>query len=399
MVSMILGMALGAIVVVMVAWLSSRKGHLEWFGPHLRGLPVRRLKYLLAGRYFRMASVGFMFDAAFGRGGIPRTLVVALSLAFGAIGPLVLLLRRLPPGKRLLVVLPMVWALAVVILFLPGADVPSPNAVAAAYRFDALAIFVTMLVSALLHTKYINSEGARQLRAETELELAHRLQKVLVPGISFRNPRLEVYGRSIPSDQVGGDLIDLITSESSTLVYLLDVSGHGIPAGALMGSLKAAIRMTFPQPMPAMLDQLNRMLPSVKEPHMYATFGALAFEVSGESVEYTLAGHMPILHCRTSGAIERLVCEQFPLGMFPVDDYASRNGPCAAGDLFVLYSDGIIEVANAADEQFGFERLESEIRNRASQPLETICESVMTASAAHGVPDDDRSLLLIRILT
>jgi serine phosphatase RsbU (regulator of sigma subunit) len=396
--STILGMVLGVLIVVVVAWLLSRKGKLDWFGPQIRQMPIERLKYLLAGRFFRMASVAFMIDAAVGGGGISRMLVVALALPFAAMGPLVLLLRRLSPAKRLLIFLPIVWCLMAVVLFVRRADVPL-SAAAAAYRFDALAIFFTMLASALLTTKHINTEGARQLRAETELELAHRLQKVLVPGISFRNTRLEVYGRSIPSDQVGGDLIDLITSESSTLVYLLDVSGHGIPAGALMGSLKAAIRMTFPQPMPAMLDHLNRMLPSVKEPHMYATFGALAFEVSGESVEYTLAGHMPILHCRTGGVVERLACVQFPLGLLPVDDYASQDGACTAGDLFVLYSDGIIEVANAADEQFGMERLESEIRNRTSQPLEAICEAVMAATAAHGLPDDDRSLLLIRVLS
>ena len=396
--STILGMVLGVLIVVVVAWLLSRKGKLDWFGPQIRQLPIERLKYLLAGRFFRMASVAFMIDAAVGGGSMSRILVVLLALPFAAIGPLVLLLRHLPPAKRLLIFLPIVWGLIAVVLFVRRADVPLSTA-AAAYRFDALAIFFTMLASALLTTKHINTEGARQLRAETELELAHQLQKVLVPGISFRNARLEVYGRSIPSDQVGGDLIDLITSEGSTLVYLLDVSGHGIPAGALMGSLKAAIRMTFPQPMPAMLDHLNRMLPSVKEPHMYATFGALAFEVSGESVEYTLAGHMPILHYGTGGVVERLACVQFPLGLLPVDDYASRTGACAAGDLFVLYSDGIVEVANAADEQFGMERLESEIRNRASQPLETICDAVMAASAAHGVPDDDRSLLLIRVLS
>ena len=396
--SVILGLTLGALIVVVVVWLLARK-RLDWWGPQLRQLPVHRLKYLLAARFFRMASVAFMLDAGLGGGGLSRILVVALSLPFAAIGPLVLLLRRLPPGKRFLIFLPIVWGLMAVVLFLRPHDVPSAATAAAAYRFDALAIFATMLVSVFLTTKYINTEGARQLRAETELELAHKLQRILVPNVTFRNARLEVYGRSIPSDQVGGDLIDLITSESHTLLYLLDVSGHGIPAGALMGSLKAAIRMAFPQPTPAMLDQLNLMLPSVKEPHMYATFGALVFEMGGESVEYTLAGHMPILHYQTSGATERLGYEQFPLGLLPVDHYVSRSGPCAPGDLFALYSDGIIEVANAADEQFGIDRLEAEIRKRISEPLETICEAVMSASSAHGFPDDDRSLLLIRVLS
>jgi hypothetical protein len=164
--SIILGLTSGALIVVVVVWLLARKG-LDWWGPQLRQLPVHRLKYLLAARFFRMASVAFMLDAGLGGGGLSRMLVVALSLPFAAIGPLVLLLRRLPPGKRFLIFLPIVWGLLAVVLFLRPHDVPSAATAAAAYRFDALVIFATMLVSAFLTTKYINTEGARTLRSRT----------------------------------------------------------------------------------------------------------------------------------------------------------------------------------------------------------------------------------------
>ncbi len=397
--SKILEVVSGAAVTALVLWLLFRKERWGRSSTLARELPVRRAKYLLAGRFFLSAPLGLIVDVYRG-GGMPRPLVVALGLLFGGMGPLILWMRQRhrPLGERLLVSLPMPLAVGWAVSFSHGVDVPSLTA-AAGYRFDAFAIFATMLVGAGLYLQHINTERGRQLRAETELELAHRLQQTLVPGVAFRNARLEVYGRSIPSDKVGGDLVDLITSENNTLVYLLDVSGHGILACALMGSLKTAIRIAFPLPLPAMLDQINRVLPSVKEPPMHATLGALAFAGDRERVEYTLAGHMPILHCRTSGEVERLACEQFPLGLLPVDHYVSRNSPCAPGDLFALYSDGIIEVANAANEEFGIERLESEIRDRKSQPLQNICDGVMAASAAHGAADDDRSLLLIRVLS
>lgn len=397
--SKILEVVSGAAVTALVLWLLFRKERWGQSSTLPSELPVRRVKYLLAGRFFLSAPLGLMVDVYRG-GGMPRPLVVALALLSGVMGPLILLMRQRhrPLGERLLVSLPMPLAVGWVVSFSPGADVPSVTA-AAGYRFDAFAIFATMLVGAGLYLQHINTERRRQLRAETELELAHRLQQILVPGVGFHNARLEVYGRSIPSDKVGGDLVDLITSENNTLVYLLDVSGHGILACALMGSVKTAIRIAFPLSMPAMLDQINRVLPSVKEAPMHATLAALAFAENRESVEYTLAGHMPILHYRTSGEVERLACEQFPLGLLPVDHYVSRNSPCAPGDLFALYSDGIIEVANAAAEEFGIDRLESEIRDRKSQPLQDICEGVMAASAAHGDADDDRSLLLIRVLS
>jgi serine phosphatase RsbU (regulator of sigma subunit) len=254
------------------------------------------------------------------------------------------------------------------------------------------------VIGARLYTQHVNTEGARQLRAEKELELAHQLQRILVPTVRFRDARLEVYGRSIPSDKVGGDLVDLVSANGKTLIYLLDVSGHGIPAGALMGSFKSAIRTAFPEPMPAMLDHLNQVLPSVKEPHMYATLVALAVGVEGGSLQYTLAGHLPVLHCRSTGEVERLGYEQLPVGLLPGASYVSRSAPFAPGDLFVLYSDGIVEVINAAEEQFGIEGLESELRKGTSRPLEVICDGMMAASAAHGTVDDDRSPLLIRVL-
>lgn len=393
------GLVFGAAVAGTALWLLSRKLGWGWTGvsPHLRRMPVYRLKYLTAGRFFLGASLGFIVDLTLG-GDLTRTLVVGLTLFFGAISSLYLLLGRRGVGVRIVVLVLALLAIAGVFAYAgaPNAGVPAPT-LAAAYSFDAWGIFLTMLIGSGLYLQHINTEGARQLRAETELDLAHRLQQVLVPGVSFRNARLEVYGRSVPSEKVGGDLVDLVTSESAALAYLLDVSGHGIPAGALMGSLKTAVRMAFPQAMPEMLDQINRVLPSVKEPQMYATLGALSFEMSGGNVEYTLAGHMPILHFRAHGDVERLTCEQFPLGLLPVAHYDSWRRPCDPGDLFVMYSDGIIEVANAADEQYGVERLESEIRARMSEPLELICDAVMASSALHGLVEDDQSLLLIRV--
>ena len=128
---------------------------------------------------------------------------------------------------------------------------------------------------------HISTEGARQLRAEAELALAHRLQRVLVPPVVFRNSRVEICGRSIPSDQVGGDLVDVVTSEDGVLAYLIDVSGHGIPAGTLMGAVKAAMRCTASRALGEALDTVNRVLPSVKEPAMYATLAAVRFGAAG----------------------------------------------------------------------------------------------------------------------
>jgi serine phosphatase RsbU (regulator of sigma subunit) len=265
--------------------------------------------------------------------------------------------------------------------------------------FDGIAMFLMMGIGIQAYRTHINTEGIRQLRAEAELALAHRLQRVLVPPVVFRNSRIEIVGRSIPSEQVGGDLVDVVVSSDGTLAYLLDVSGHGIPAGALMGAIKAAIRSATSLALGEVLGTVNRVLPFVKEPAMYATLAAVRLGTTDDQLEYTLAGHLPILHYREkTRTIEALTFQQFPLGFFDHAQYETRRVECASGDVFALFSDGIVEATNAKDEQFGVDGIAAQLAANSATPLERIVEEVMSAAAAHGASHDDRSILLIRVL-
>src|SRR5580692_4173300 len=168
---LLFGIALCFAVVILLGWLLFRRMGVDWFGSHLQDLPVSRLKYLLTARFLRMASVGFLVDIVLG-GSMSRPLVLLFALLFGLCGPAVLLLRHRPPFQRLLFVVPIVFILyGIAILHRHDVDLPFSTA-AAAYRFDAFSIFASFLASAFLTTKHINTEGARQLRAETELEAA-----------------------------------------------------------------------------------------------------------------------------------------------------------------------------------------------------------------------------------
>ena len=111
---------------------------------------------------------------------------------------------------------------------------------------------------------------------------------------------------------------------------------------------------------------------------MFATFAALAFEANRESVEYTLAGHLPILHYRAGGEVEQMAFEQLPLGLFEADRYVSRSSPCRPGDLFALYSDGIVETQNKAEEFYGAGRLVELVRaHGALEPGQLIDRIIM----------------------
>jgi CheY-like chemotaxis protein len=236
-------------------------------------------------------------------------------------------------------------------------------------------------------------------RMQTELSLAHHIQATLVPTISFQTSRFEVYGKSLPSTEMGGDLIDVVEIDGGLLAYVADISGHGLPAGQLMGMLKTAIRVSlqFHQEPVALLESADRVLPSVKGPGMYATVALLYFNGSVQ-VEYALAGHVPILHYRRrSGDTVRLAMEQFPLGLIPGGSYASERVNYSPGDLFLMLTDGITETASQRGEEFGLASLEELLTESAAPPLQRIWELVMDGVKRHGMQRDDQSLLLLRV--
>jgi len=103
---------------------------------------------------------------------------------------------------------------------------------------------------------------------------------------------------TVPSENVGGDLVDVVSQDDgSLLAYLADFSGHALPAGILMGRFKTAVRTSGPDNPNAssLLSPINNVLPQVKEPEMYATCAAARirahFENSCKYFEYALAGH------------------------------------------------------------------------------------------------------------
>jgi serine phosphatase RsbU (regulator of sigma subunit) len=265
---------------------------------------------------------------------------------------------------------------------------------------DATCLFVTMLISYRLFLSFTTGEGMAHVALQTELSFAHGIQKTLVPPLAYRGRGLEAFGCTVPSAKVGGDLVDLVADGENVFAYLADVSGHGISAGILMGMVKTAIRQALrtQQSLPALLESVNAVLPAVKEPEMYATLAALRFHRSSQ-VELALVGHPPVLHYRgESQDIRRHAMQQYPLGLVAKPDYVSVQVSCGPRDLFIVVTDGLTETLNAADQEFGLERIEKLIAAHATESLPEIYETIMNAVSDFGKQRDDRTVLLVRVL-
>jgi serine phosphatase RsbU (regulator of sigma subunit) len=368
--------------------------------PYWRALPLRKMKRLLVGTFLLSSVAGFAIN------------IIRLNqhpLLHGFFWPLLIssvstvgLLLRLTRAR---------WVIPTLIL---GAGIvwlalrfqASLPTLATAHNlqrellFNALGILIGAGVGSRLLISFLTTQGAASVRMQTELALAHEIQATLVPVVSLDTSRFEVYGISLPSTEMGGDLVDAIEKDGDLLAYVADVSGHGLPAGQLMGMLKTAMRLgvELRQEPLALLESANRMLPSVKQPEMYATLALLRFDKNSAEAEYSIVGHPAIIHFRkATNDAAQLAMEQFPLGLVPNGSYVGAHVPVSSGDLFVMLTDGILEVASETGEEFGLSRVENLVVRHAAEPLPKIWETIQSVVAAHGPQRDDQSALFIRV--
>jgi len=364
-----------------------------------RNMPWGQMKKPLAAAFFTVSVLGFVLDLLLlnhprlGRGLVWPLLLGALAAAT--------LAARIKSTRLYPLINLILLAIACLAFILPytSARLPVPEALKQRVAFDAIAILLCTWLGYRLLQSFLSHEGLASVRMQTELSLARGIQATLVPIISFQNSTFEIYGKSIPSVEMGGDLIDVIQSDGSLLAYIADISRHGLAAGQLMGMLKTAMRVSlqFRQHPVALLESADRVLPAVKEADMYATLALLHFDGSAQA-EYALAGHVPILHYRDrSRDTVRLSMEQFPLGLIPGGCYASQRVTYLPRDLFVMLTDGISEVANERDEEFGLARIEQLLTENAAQPLPHIWELIIEQVHQHGLQQDDQTLLLVRV--
>ena len=210
-----------------------------------------------------------------------------------------------------------------------------------------------------------------------------------------------------PVKRYGGDLVDAVPLPSGDVfAYLADVSGHGLPASILMGRVKTATRTAVLEVsnlksqamLPVLLQRLNTVLPQVKEPNFYATFSGFRLAVDG-AVSFALAASPPLLlWSALNGAVTQLDKPQLPLGLLPVDHFDSVDIQTTPGDLLVVVTDGLLEVAGKGGEEFGAERLKTLLASRPQADLPELAATILASVRSFGNQFDDQTMLLIRCL-
>jgi hypothetical protein len=377
---------------------------------HFRAVPFSRLRYMLIAVYFLFSIFGF-YANLMGGGTQPYLIVAANVLLNGVTSMLfIIVLARLP---FIYFSIPIVYAalnpfiIKFVNSLLMRTFSPPPVPGDVGIRFSATGTVFAAIISYIFFVVFIRSEGREAFRVRNELDAAHGIQKTLVPPVTLRVARFEIYGVSKPSEKVGGDLVDaLCLPNGDAIAYLADIAGHGLQAGILMGMLKTAVRTALleagqlepARTLPLLLDRLNSVLPEVKEPHMYATFTGFRLGADG-SVYYALAASPPILHWHANRmSLSHVEEPQFPLGLLPVPAFDGQRMDTACGDLLVVATDGILEVSGKSGEELGVERLKDVIAAGTQAPLAELAGKILEAAQAFGKQVDDQTILIVRCL-
>lgn len=382
------------------------RGATPW--SHFRSVPIKRLWILVAAAFLLFSVTGFYVDLLY-KGVLPYATVLAIAVYSGLNASLWLIVLSRLSRLFLLGLIALQFFHYRINSALFNWMVRSfhlqPVPSEAGIRFAANATMALIFLSYILFILFMRREGKESLRLRTELELAHGIQKTLVPPVALRTSRFEIYGISEPSEKVGGDLVDAIClPNGDAIAYVADIAGHGLPAGILMGMLKTATRTVLLEAgehepsriLPVLLHRLNDVLPQVKESHMYATFTGLRLGAEG-SVFYALAASPPILQWHASGrTLSHSEEPQFPLGLLPVASFDGHRLGTGPGDLLVVATDGILEVTNKLGEEFGVERLKDVIAANANDRLPEIAKKILETLRGFGRQSDDQTILIVR---
>jgi serine phosphatase RsbU (regulator of sigma subunit) len=243
---------------------------------------------------------------------------------------------------------------------------------------------------------------AEQKRLANELSVASEIQLRLHPANPPKISGYDMIGVSFPCYEVGGDYFDFIERKNKRYAIALgDVSGKGTGAALLMTSLHAAVRAyaTTPASAPEVVSQINQYIYDNTPSNRYITFFYSELDPKTHQLTYVNAGHNPPLLVRASGAVEQLDVGGFPVGIMPFGEYKEATVSLYAGDVMIVYSDGVTESVNERDDEFGEQRLIEVMqknRTRTAAGIRDRIDEALTRFVGKAKSVDDLTLVIVK---
>jgi sigma-B regulation protein RsbU (phosphoserine phosphatase) len=258
-------------------------------------------------------------------------------------------------------------------------------------------------VAIAIENARLYEEIARQeRRLERDLALARELQMRLLPQTLPTMDHLELAAKFVPARAIGGDLYDFIPYSLSRLgIVIGDVSGKGAPAAIYAALVSGILRSHAPiEPGPA--EMLSAVNLSLAERRIEAQFVSLIYAVWDDEQRTILVANSglprPVLVREGKNSV--IEATGLPLGLFDDANYDEFRFKMKPGDMFVFFSDGILDARNRRGDLFGRGRVEKTIAECGGASADCVVDSLFKAVAEHsaGVETfDDQTVVAIKV--
>jgi sigma-B regulation protein RsbU (phosphoserine phosphatase) len=268
--------------------------------------------------------------------------------------------------------------------------------------------FSPAIVKARVQSHILLREARAQLAKQlnvlnAELEMAHQIQLSILPHELPKLPGLDIAARFLPMESVGGDFYDFIRIDDKHLgILIADVSGHGLSSALIASMLQVALagEVAHASQPAEVLAGLNKAV-SGKFSNNFVTAAYVYVDLEENLMRYAGAGHPPVMQYRNSVDKAVQILENgIVLGILEDSTYEALEIPLEPGDRQVLYTDGILEAANPAEEMFGVEQfmrfLESNKSLNAGQFADALLAKIdcWTSQSSEQGQQDDLTLVL-----
>jgi sigma-B regulation protein RsbU (phosphoserine phosphatase) len=269
-------------------------------------------------------------------------------------------------------------------------------------EFVGFLVFVASLGYISAYRIFSNEE--RLIAINKELEIARRIQSFTLPQTVPTLAGFEIAARYAPMSAVAGDFYDfLCVDEKRVGILVADVTGHGVPAALIASMLKVAFagQAAHAHDPVRVLTGLNSALCGKFEEH-FVTAAYLFVDLEKSLLHYSAAGHPPLmLASRAARNVREIEENGLMLGMFPEAAYSSVEIHFSPGDRCLLYTDGLFEAKNAAQEEFGKERCKEFLETQLDIPAARFASSLLDNIAGFSghnsarAQEDDITLLVL----
>jgi sigma-B regulation protein RsbU (phosphoserine phosphatase) len=242
-----------------------------------------------------------------------------------------------------------------------------------------------------------------QRRPEHELQLARRVMQGLLPS---KNPTLDGFDIATFhewSSDVGGDYYDFIPlGDQRWGLLIADVEGKGMAAALLVSAIRASVISLagLELALRAIFRRANQFFHDSTEGGRYVTLFYAVLDVPQRRLIYVNAGHLPGILVRADGRLELLEEGGLPLGLFEDPRYYEGFVRLNTGDAMILFTDGITDAANAAEEPYGLARLSRVLQDSRTGTAAAIRDAVVNdvRRFAGDLMVDDETIVILKAI-